>query len=147
MFASLLGLARNCDTHAPPNTGFIAVFEQHVQWKQQFEAALRSGGAGYAERAVAEGEGSALAAWLARMAASPLAADPALHELRNAFFRFQAAAAEALGLAQGGDAAAAQRCITRGDYPDGSQRIKRLLVELERRRLADRTVRHSLASV
>jgi len=132
MFASLFGPARGAG--GPAAFGYLSAVSEHVQWKQRFEAALRAGGEDQVGDEVAQGAGTPLAAWLARVAATPAAADPMLHRLSDAFFRFHGAAAHALGLAQSGDTAAAQRCIARGDYADASQRIKRLLVELERRR-------------
>jgi hypothetical protein len=60
-----------------------------------------------------------------------------VRDLRQAFFRFYSAAAHAVNLSEQGDPAAAQQFIAHGDYQEGSRRMKRLLVELEQRRLRD----------
>lgn len=134
MFASLFRFSqpRDAGTHS---FGFITALDEHVKWKLHFETALREGGGSYSELQVARGDSTKLAFWLAEIATTPQADDAAVSDLRQAFFRFFAAAAQALSLAGRGETAAAQQSIAHGDYQEGSRRMKRLLVEMEQRRL------------
>ena len=138
MFASLFRFSpQTRDAGAHPAFGFITALDEHVKWKLHFETALRAGGGGYSELQVARGDSTKLAFWLAEIAATPLADDAVVSNLREIFFRFYAAAAHALSLAGRGETMAAQQFITQGDYQEGSRRMKRLLVEMEQRRLRE----------
>lgn len=135
MFASLFRFSQSRDAGPHPAFGFITALDEHVKWKLHFETALRAGGGGYSELQVARGDSTRLAYWLAEISATPQADDAVVSDLRQAFFRFFAAAAQALSLASQGETAAAQQSIAHGDYQEGSRRMKRLLVEMEQRRL------------
>jgi hypothetical protein len=117
--------------------GFITALDEHVKWKLHFETSLRSGANRYSELQVARGDNTKLALWLAEISGSPQADETVVHDLREAFFRFYAAAAHAVSLAERGETSAAQQFIAHGDYQEGSRRMKRLLVEMEQRRVRE----------
>jgi hypothetical protein len=129
---SLFNFSRTANPrpHLPPFS-FQAALQEHVRWKVQFEAALRMEGIGYNESQVLRGAGTSLASWLEQTSSS----DPAVVELRHAFVQFHTAAARALDLTRAGDVAAALQVTLSLDYLLTSKRIKRLLVEMEKRRL------------
>ena len=132
MISSLFSFSRAAvPAQNVPSFSFQNAFDEHVHWKLHFETALRTEGIGYNARQVLGGVGTTLAAWLDKTSSS----DPSVGALRQAFGEFHAAAAEALDLTQSGDPAAAHRVVTGGTYLRSSQRIKRLLVDLEKRRL------------